>query len=183
MIGHISSDYNMMLATGSTVQFSHSIVSDALQNHGLQHARPLCLSPTPRVYPNSCPLSQWCHPTISSSVVPFSSHLQSFAESESFQMSQFFKSGGQSIGVSASKSVLPMNPALISFRMDWLDLLAVQGTLKSLLLPSGSQFHSGLCMLCRNFPWSYLQVTATDFFGPHIFMFLLAPIFKSQKFL
>ena len=70
-----------------------------------------------------------------------------------------------------------------SFRMDWLDLLAVQGTLKSLLLPSGSQFHSGLCMLCRNFPWSYLQVTATDFFGPHIFMFLLAPIFKSQKFL
>ena len=72
MIGHISSDYNMMLATGSTVQFRRSVVSDALQNRRLQHARPLCLSPTPRVYPNSCPLSWRHHPTISSSVVPFS---------------------------------------------------------------------------------------------------------------
>ena len=80
-----------------------------LQSHGMQHARPPCPSPTPRVYSNSCPLSQWCHPTISSSVVPFSSHLQFFPASGSFQMSQFFASGGQSIGVSASASVLPMN--------------------------------------------------------------------------
>ena len=79
-----------------------------LQPHELQHTRPPCPSPTPRVHPNPCPLSQWCHPTISSSVVPFSCP-QSFPASGSFQMSQFFASGGQSIGVSASTSVLPMN--------------------------------------------------------------------------
>ena len=83
----------------SSVQFSHSVMSDSLQPHGLQHARHPCPSPTPRVYSNSCPLSQWCHPTISSSVVPFSSHLQSFPASGSFPMSQFFTSGDQSIGV------------------------------------------------------------------------------------
>ena len=77
--------------------------------HGLQHARPPCPSPTPRVYSNSCPLSWWCHPTISSSVVPFSSCLQSFPAPESFPMSQLFTAGGQSTGVSASTSVLPMN--------------------------------------------------------------------------
>ena len=91
----------------SSVQFGHSIVSDSLQSHGLQHTRPPCPSPTPGVHP--CPLSRWCHPTISSSVVPFSSCPQSFAASESFQMSQHFASGGQSIGVSASASVLPLN--------------------------------------------------------------------------
>ena len=95
--------------TFSSVQFSHSVVSDSLRPHGLQHTRPPCPSPTPRVYTNSCPLSRWCHPTISSSVVPFSSHLQSFPASGSFQISQFFTSGGQSIGVSASTSVIPMN--------------------------------------------------------------------------
>ena len=78
--------------------------------HGLQHSRPPCPSPTPRVYPNSCPLSQWCHPTTSSSIVSFSSCLQSFPASGSFPVSQFFASGGQSTGVSASTSVLPMNP-------------------------------------------------------------------------
>ena len=77
--------------------------------HGLQHVRPPCPSPTPRVYSNSCPLSQWCHLTISSSVVPFSSCPQSFPQSGSFPMNQFFTSGGQSIGVSASASVLPLN--------------------------------------------------------------------------
>ena len=77
--------------------------------HGLQHARPLCSSPTSRAYSNSCPLGQWCHPAISSSVIPFSSCLQSVPASGSFLMSQFFASGGQSIGVSASTSVLPMN--------------------------------------------------------------------------
>ena len=90
-------------------QFSNSVVSNTLWPHGLQHARPPCPSSTPRVYPNSCPLSQWCHPIISSSVVPFSSCPQSFPASGSFQMSQLFASGGQSIGVSASTSVLPVN--------------------------------------------------------------------------
>ena len=85
------------------------IVSDSLRPHGLQHARLLCPSPTPGAYSNSCPLSWWCHPTILSSVVPVSSCPQSFSASGSFPMSQFFPSGGQSIGVSASASVLPMN--------------------------------------------------------------------------
>ena len=91
------------------VQFSGSVVSDWLWPHGLQHARPPCPSPTPRVYSNSYPLSRWCHPTIASSVIPFCSWLQSFPASASFQMSQFFASGGRSAGVSASASVLPMN--------------------------------------------------------------------------
>ena len=92
-----------------SVQFSCSVVSDSLWPCGLQHTRPPCPSPTPRVYTNSCPLSWWCHPTISSSVVPLSSCFQSFPALGSFQMSQFFAWGGQSIGVSASTSVLPMN--------------------------------------------------------------------------
>ena len=83
--------------------------SDSLRPHGLQHARTPCPSPTPRVYLNSCPLSQWCHPTISFSVILFSSRLQSFPASGSFPMSQFFASSGQSIGVSASESILPLN--------------------------------------------------------------------------
>ena len=92
-----------------SVQFSHSVMSESLRPHGLQHARPPCPSPTPGVYSSSCPLSWWCHPTISSSVIPLSSHLQSFPASGSFQMSQFFTSGGLSIGDSASASVLPVN--------------------------------------------------------------------------
>ena len=91
-----------------THQFSCSIMSDFLQSHGLQHSRLPCPSPTPRAYSNSRPLSQWCHPTISSSVIPFSCP-QSFPASGSFPMIQFFVSGGQSTGVSASASVLPMN--------------------------------------------------------------------------
>ena len=106
----------------------------------LPHARLPCPSPTPGAYSNSCPSSWWWHPTISSSVIPFSSCLQSFPASGSFPMSQFFAAGGQSIGVSASASVLPMNKYLvISFRIDWLDLLAVQGTLKSLLQHASSK--------------------------------------------
>ena len=117
-----------------SVQFSCSIMSNSLRPHGLQNTRLPCPSPTPGAYSNSCPSCRWCHSTISSSVVPFSSCLQSFPASESFPMSQFFTSGGPSIGVSASASVLPMTiQKLISSRMDWLDLLAVQGTLKSLL--------------------------------------------------
>ena len=90
-------------------QFSCSVMFDSLRPHGPQHARPPCPSPAPGVDSNSCPLSRWCHPTISSSVIPFSSRLQSFPASGSFQMSQRFTWGGQSIGVSASASVLPMN--------------------------------------------------------------------------
>ena len=92
-----------------TVQFSRTVVSDSLHPHGMQQARLPWLSPTPGAYSNSPPPNQWCHPTISSSVVPFSSRLQSFPASGSFQMSQFFTSGGRNIGVSASTSVLPMN--------------------------------------------------------------------------
>ena len=92
-----------------SVQFSHSFVSDSLWPHEPQHTRPPCPSPTPGVHPNPCPLSQWCHPTISSSVIPFSSCPQYFPASGYFQMSQLFSSGGQSTGVSASTSVIPMN--------------------------------------------------------------------------
>ena len=100
----------------SHVQFILSVVSDSLQPHGLQLTRPPCPSPTPRAYPYSCPSSWWSHPTISSSVIPFSSHLQSFPASGFFQMSQFFTLGGQSIGVSTLASVLPMNT------QDWFPL-------------------------------------------------------------
>ena len=99
-------DINKLICT---VQFSHSVISNSLWPHEPQHARPLCSSPTARVYQNSWPLSRWCHPTIPSSVIPCSSCPQSFPASGSFQMSQLFASGGQSIGVSASTSVLPMN--------------------------------------------------------------------------
>ena len=102
--------------------FGCSVVSDSLQPHGLQHVRVPCPSPTSWTCSNSCPSSQWCHPTISSSVVPFSSHLHSFPASRSLPMSQFFASGGQSIGTPASASVLPMNiSGLTSFRIDWFD--------------------------------------------------------------
>ena len=106
---------------------------DSLRTHGLQHSRPPCPSPTPRTCLKSCPLSWWCHLTISSSVIPFSFCRQSFPASGSFPMSQFFTSGGQRIGVSASISPSNEYSGLISFRIDWFDFLAVQGTLKSLL--------------------------------------------------
>ena len=99
----------MAMTIISSVQFSHSVMSDSLRPHKLQHARPPCPSPPPGVYPNSCPLSQSCHPTISSSVIPFSSCTQPFPASGPFQMSHLFTSGGQSIGASASTSVLSMN--------------------------------------------------------------------------
>jgi len=116
-----------------SVQFSHSVLSDFLQPHELQHARPPCPSPTPEVHSNSCPPSRWCHPAVSSSVVPFSSCSQSLPASESFPMSQLFVWSWPKYW-SFSFSISPSNehPGLISFRMDWLDLLAVQGTLKSL---------------------------------------------------
>ena len=101
------------------------IVSNFLWPHGLQHARPPCPSPSPRAYSKSCPLSRWCHPTISSSVIPFSSCLQSFPASRSFKMSQLFTSGGQSIGASASALVLPMN-IQDWFPLGWTDWISLQ---------------------------------------------------------
>ena len=105
----------------SSVPFSHSVVSDSLWPHGLQHTRLPCPSPSARAYSNSHPLSWWCHPTISSSVVPFSSCLRSFPASESFRMIQLFTSGGQSIGASTSASILPVN---IQY---WLPLTSLTG--------------------------------------------------------
>ena len=102
LLDHVPRDFGW-------IQFSHSVVSNSLKPHEPQDARPPCPSPTPGVHPNPCPLSRWCHPTISSSVVPFSFCPQSFPASGSFPMNQFFASGGQSIGVSASTLVLPMN--------------------------------------------------------------------------
>ena len=128
--------------TSIPVQFSHTVMTDSLRPHESQRTRPPCPSPNPRVHSNSFPSSRWCHLAISSSVIPFSSYPQSLPELGSFPMSQLFAWGGQSTGVSASASVLPMNTqdwsplewtGWISFRMDWLNLLAVQGTLKSLL--------------------------------------------------
>ena len=113
----------------SSVQSSHSVMSDSLQPPGLQHTRLPCPSPTPRVYPNSYTLSRWCHPTISSSVVPFSSCLQSFPSSASFPVLciRWPEDWSFSFNISPSNE----HSGLISFRMDWLDLLAIQGTLKS----------------------------------------------------
>ena len=107
------------------VQFSCSVMSDSLWPHELQHARPPCPSPTPGVHPNPYPLNWWCHPTISSFVIPFSSSPQSFPTSGSFLMSQLFASGGQSIGVSASTSVLPMNTQDL-FPLEWTGWISSQ---------------------------------------------------------
>ena len=142
----------------SLSQFSHSVMSNSLRPHGLQHARPPCPSSTPGVYSNSCSLSGWCHPTISSSVIPISSCLQSFPASGSFPVSWFFASGDQNIGVSASASVLPKN-IQDWFPLGWigLDLLAVQGTLKSLLQHHSSKasvlWHSAFFMVQFSCPY------------------------------
>ena len=124
----------------TSVQFSRSVVSDALRPHGLQHTRPPCPSPARRACSNSCPLSQWCHPTISSSVVSFFSCLQSFPASGYFLMSQFFTSSGQSTGVSASASVLPMNI------QDWFSLVWTGWiSLQSKRLSRHTQSHYSAC--------------------------------------
>ena len=127
--GFCSQDLN-----SSSVQFSLSVVSNSLRPQGLQHVRPPCLSPTLWVYSNSYPLSWWCHPTISSSVVPFSSCLQSFPASGSFPMSQLFASGGQSIGLSASASVLPMNTQNWCL-LGWTGWISLQSKGLSCLIP------------------------------------------------
>ena len=140
-----------------SVQFSRSVVSDSLQPHGRQHARPLCPSPAPRVYSNSCPLSWWCYPTTSSSVIPFSSHLQYFPASRSFPMSVLLIKWPKYRSFSFSISPSNEYSELISFRMDWLDLLSVQGALKSLLQHHSSEasilWHSAFFMVQCSHPY------------------------------
>ena len=138
----------------TSVQFSHSVVSNSLQPHGPQHARLPCPSPTPRAYYNSCSLCRWCHLTVSSSVVPFSSHLQSFPASG------FFQWVGSSHQVAKvlefqlqHESYSTEYSGLISFRTDWLDLLSVQGTLKSLL-----QHHSSKASILRRSAFFIVQL-------------------------
>ena len=125
--------------------FNCSVVSNSLWPHRLQHTRLCYASPSLKTCSNSCPLSEWYHPNISSSVIPFSSCLQSFPTSGSFPVSWFFAPCGQSIGASASASVLPINSGLISFRIDWFDLLAVQRTLKSIL-----QHHNSKALILQH---------------------------------
>ena len=154
----------------SSVQFSCSVVSDSLRPHEPWHARPPCPSPNPRVYPNSCPLSWWCHLTISSSVVPFSSCLQSFPMScpsqlQSLQMSQLFTSGGQNIGVSASKSVLPMNTQGW-FPLGWTGWISLQSKgLSSLLQHYSSKasilWHSAFFIVQLSHPYMTTGKTIT----------------------
>ena len=139
--------------------FSHSVISNSLQPHGLQHSRLPCPSPSPRACSNSCPSSRWCHPTISSSAIPFSSRLQSFPASGSFLISRLFTSSGQSIRASVSASILPMN-IQDGFPLWLTDLLAVQGVLKSLL-----QHHSSKA--------SILQCPVSLWFNFHIHTWLL----------
>ena len=124
--------------------FRHQVVSYSSRPYGLQHARPPCPSPSPRICRSSCPLLWWCHPAISSSVALCSFCLLSFPASGSFPMSRLFTLGSQSIGASASASVLLMNKGLITFKIDWFYLTAVQGTLKSLL-----QHHSSKSSVLR----------------------------------
>ena len=140
------------------VQFSRSLVSDSLRPHELQHARPPCSSPSPGVHSDSCPLSPWCHPTISSSVVPFSSWPQSLPASESFPMSQLFSWGGQSTGVSALASVLPKNTQDWS-PLEWTGWISLQS--------------KSLCRLC---PWVFPGKNTSV--GCHI---LLQGIFQTQR--
>ena len=125
LLGQISTNSDSLKTQSLSVQFSHSVMSDSLQPHESQYARPPCPSPTPGVYQNSCPLSQWCHLIVLSSVIPFFSCLQSFPTSGSFQMSQLFASGGQNIGVSTSTSVLPMNSQDL-FPLGWTSWISLQ---------------------------------------------------------
>ena len=148
----------------SSVQFSHSVVSNSLRPHELQHARLPCPSPTPEVYPNSCPLSWWCHPTISSSDVPFSSCPQSFPALGSFQMSQLSASGGQSIGVSALASDLPMNTQDWS-PLGWTGWISLQSKGLSRVFPT-PQVKSINC-LALSFLYSSTLTSIYDYWKNH----------------
>ena len=159
----------------SSVQFSRSVVSNSLRPHELQHARPPCSSPTPRVHSNSCPSSQWCHPAISSSVVPFSSCPQSLPASESFPVSQLFAWGGQSTGVSASASFLPKNTR-DWFPLEWTGWISLQSSLDGCkhfsahtsLFLSVSCKCGPLCLQALNLA-SKKYVTSLTFFVANIF--------------
>ena len=142
---------NSMKFTRTSVQFSRSVVSDSTQPHGLQYTRLPCPS-SPIAYSNSCPLSRWCYPTISSSIVPFSSHLQSFPASGCFLLSHFFTSCDQRTWFCFIISPSNVYSGLISFRMDWLNLLAVQGTLKGLL-----QHHSSKASILQRSAFFIVQ--------------------------
>ena len=150
----------------SSVQFSHSVMFNSLWSHGLQHTRPSCPSPTPGAYSNSCPSSQQCHPTISSSVIPFSSCLQSFPASGSFPMSQFFTSGGQSVGVSASASVLPMN-IQDWFALGLTGLISFQSrdSQESFLIPQFKSINSSVL----SFLYSPTRTSIHDYWKNHSF--------------
>ena len=150
----------------SSVQFSRSVVSDSLRPHEPQHARPPCPSPTPRVDSNSCPLSQRWHSAISSSVIPISSHLQSFPASGSFPMSQFFTSGGQSIRVSASASVLPVN-IQDWFPLGWTGWISLQSKGLSRAFPT-LQFKS-INSLALSFLHSPTLTSIHDYWKNHSF--------------
>ena len=150
--------------------FSRSVMSNSLQPHGLQHTRLPYPPLSPGVYSNSCPLSQWCYLTISSSVAPFSFCFQSFPSSGSFSMSWLLASGDQSIGASAPASDLPNEySGLISFRIDWSDLLAIQGTLKILL-----QYHSSkrINSLVLSFLYGPPLTSTHDYWKNHIFDYM-----------
>ena len=165
-----------------SIQFSHSVMSDSLWPHGLQHTRPPCPSPIPRVYSNSYPLSWWCHPTISSSVfpfsssvvpfsssvVPFSSCLQSFPISGSFQMSQFFPLGGQTIGVSASTSVLPIN-IQDRFPLGLTCLISFQSKGLSRLFNTTVQSINSLVL---SFPYGPTLTSIQDYWENHSFDYI-----------
>ena len=166
----------------SSVQFSCSVMSNSLQPHELQHARPPCPSPAPRVYPNSCPLSQWHYPTISSSVIPFSSCLQAFPASGSFSNKSALcircpKYWSFSFTISPSNEHL----GLISLRMNWLDLLAVQGILKSLLQHHSSKpsilWLSVLFIVRLSYPYTTtgktIALTRWTFVGKVMFLLLI----------
>ena len=158
------------MAKTLSVQFSRSVVSDSLLPHGLQHARLPCPSPTPGACSNSCPSSRWCHPTILTSVVPFSSCLQSFPTAVSFTMSQFFSSDGQSFGASASVISLSNEYSeLISIWIDWFDLLAVQRTCKRLL-----QHHSSKALILWCSAFFTVQLS-------HPYITTGKPLYKTTK--
>ena len=164
-LGLLSSFY-LQFYILTSVQFSCSVMSDSLWPHGLQHARLPCPSPTPGACANSCPSSRWCHPTISSSLIPFSSCLQSFPTSASFPMSQFFTSGGPKYW-SFSFSISPYNEysGLISLRMDWFDLLAVLETLKFSPTPWFKSINSSVL----SFLYSPTLISVHDYWKNHSF--------------
>ena len=148
-----------------SVQFSCSVISDSFQPRGLQHAKLPCPSPTPRACANSCPMSRWCHTPISCSVVPFFCCLQSFPASGSFPMSQFFTSGGQSIGVSASASILPMS-IQGWFPLEWTGWISLQGgSQESSPMPQFKSINS----LVLSFLYSPTFISIHDYWKNHSF--------------